>query len=609
MMNMRIETRITLVSAVVFAIPVLVLLFFLVNGMNADIRFSTLEVYGNAYQRPLEKLLLNVSLFKDKAARGQLQQSSDLRGKIDAAFTALEEVQSKYGEDLQFTETGLGSRNRSALLFDKVIAKWKDLAGKTAANEVVEGCDSLLADIRGMIVHAGDTSNLILDPDLDSYYLMDITLLALPQTQDRIPRIALFGKDNLGSGEVKEETRLQFSVYAALLEEADVARIVGDMGTVLSEDANFYEVSDSLQSKFPPAVAAYEAATKTFIALTRQAGTPGTQPVDPSAYADAGLKAQLASHELWDISVDELDILLNRRIDSVRTTRTLALISSTIALVLAIGLCFLVARRIAKPLAVILDDLKHDSHMVAETSSSFVETNKEFAAAAVSQAATVEETSAALEEMSSMTRQNADHVIQADRLMTSTKESVVQGSSAVNELATAIDDINASSAETARILKTIDEIAFQTNLLALNAAVEAARAGEAGKGFAVVAEEVRNLARRSAESAKTTAGLIEKSRALAHSGVSASEKVKKVFSDIQNGAVSTAQLIAGIATASKEQAQGIEQINQAVTQMDQGVQQNSASADKSSTTAQSLSQEAVNLQDIVSRLDTIITQG
>jgi len=162
-----------------------------------------------------------------------------------------------------------------------------------------------------------------------------------------------------------------------------------------------------------------------------------------------------------------------------------------------------------------------------------------------------------------------------------------------------IEKIKASSDQTAKIVKTIDEIAMQTNLLALNAAVEAARAGEAGRGFAVVAEEVRNLASRSAQAAKNTADMIAESVKNASDGVKISHEVARSFEQITTSVKTMNELIAEIATASKEQAAGITQVNVAVGQMDKVTQQNAANAEESASASEELSSQAAELKSMV----------
>jgi methyl-accepting chemotaxis protein len=216
------------------------------------------------------------------------------------------------------------------------------------------------------------------------------------------------------------------------------------------------------------------------------------------------------------------------------------------------------------------------------------------------QASSIEEVSASLEEMSSMTKQNAENSNRGKALVASSAESLGQADESMKRMAEAIHNIKASSDNTAKILKTIDEIAFQTNLLALNAAVEAARAGEAGKGFAVVAEEVRSLAMRSAEASKNTAEMIEESMHNAELGVKLTEDVAQHLTVTVERSGKVGAIIAEIAAASNEQAQGIEQVNNAVAQMNQVTQRNAANSEESASAAEQLSSQAAELSHMVS---------
>jgi methyl-accepting chemotaxis protein len=215
------------------------------------------------------------------------------------------------------------------------------------------------------------------------------------------------------------------------------------------------------------------------------------------------------------------------------------------------------------------------------------------------QASSLEEVSASLEEMAGSTRQNADNAMTAKNLAAEADNNARTGIAAMARMSDSIQKIKAGSDQTAKIIKTIDEIAMQTNLLALNAAVEAARAGEAGKGFAVVAEEVRNLAQRSAQAAKNTADMIGESVKDAEQGVKISLEVASSFDLIATGSKKVNDLIAEIAAASKEQSQGIREINDAVTQMDKLTQQNAANALESASASEELSSQAMELQSMV----------
>ncbi len=277
-----------------------------------------------------------------------------------------------------------------------------------------------------------------------------------------------------------------------------------------------------------------------------------------------------------------------------------------IAVLAGASLAFLITRGITKPLNRVISGLSQGAGQVTSASGQVAESSQSMAEGASEQASSLEETSASLEEMTSMTKQNADNAGQANTMAADANEAAEKGREAMTRMAEGINKIKTSSDETAKIVKTIDEIAFQTNLLALNAAVEAARAGDAGKGFAVVAEEVRNLAQRSAEAAKDTASLIEESQHNADNGVTVSEEVAGILEQIANGVGKVTQLVGEVSAASKEQTQGIEQISTAVTQMDQVTQSNAANSEEAASASEELSAQANELNDMVRVLTAIV---
>ena len=256
-----------------------------------------------------------------------------------------------------------------------------------------------------------------------------------------------------------------------------------------------------------------------------------------------------------------------------------------------------------------MSQVNSSSQQVGNASQQISAGAQTLAEGASSQASSIEEISASLEEMSSMVKQNADNASHATQLAKQAMQSSSKGSEAMERMGQAINKIKDSSDETAKIVKTIDEIAFQTNLLALNAAVEAARAGDAGKGFAVVAEEVRSLAQRSAEAAKNTAALIEEAVINAQGGVQITEEVRGALGEIVDGSTKVSDLITEIAAASNEQAEGISQVTEAVTCMDKVTQDNSANSEESAAAAAELNTQVGQLNQIIGGFATSSTAG
>ena len=216
------------------------------------------------------------------------------------------------------------------------------------------------------------------------------------------------------------------------------------------------------------------------------------------------------------------------------------------------------------------------------------------------QASSIEQTAASMDEITSTVRQNADNASEADKLVHEVSQQANAGGEIAAQAVTAMEGINASSRKIAGIVGLIDEIAFQTNLLALNASVEAARAGEQGRGFAVVANEVRNLAGRSADAAKDIKKLVEESIGQVDTGSNLVNQAGKSLEGIVHGVKRVSVLMGEIATASREQAQGIDQVNTAVSQMDSVTQQNASLVEESSAAGRSLQSQAEALLNEVS---------
>jgi PAS domain S-box-containing protein len=356
--HLKVSQKLMLIS-IFFIMPDSLMLYLFITGINTNIRFAEWEKKGNEYQRPLEELLEFIPEHQTLAQQtpvGEAQANKRLSSKqaqIEHAFETLQSVDARIGAQLQFTTEGLAKRKREHCRVETLRKEWRELKVRLAdlsPEARAEQHRHLISDVRTMITHAGDLSNLILDPDLDSYYMMDATLLALPQTQERLATAMGQGEAILKQRTISHKEREQLVIHATLLKEADLDRIRSSVQTALNEDPNFRGTSPSLQRRVPQALKDYVSAAEAFIDLTTRMVSSEQGEVTEEKYHAAGQKAREASFKLWRIADEELDTLLQKRIESYEQRRATSLLVSALALLAAVAFVTFITRSISGPL-------------------------------------------------------------------------------------------------------------------------------------------------------------------------------------------------------------------------------------------------------------------
>lgn len=282
------------------------------------------------------------------------------------------------------------------------------------------------------------------------------------------------------------------------------------------------------------------------------------------------------------------------------------IVCGIIGVLVIFAMGFFMVRTITIPINRVITGLRSGSGQIASASHQVSAAAQQLAEGSNEQAASLEETTASIDSMSSTTDLNAQNANEAKVMMDQAMVIVTKVDEHMEEMARAIEDITSSSEETGKIIKTIDEIAFQTNLLALNAAVEAARAGEAGAGFAVVADEVRNLAMRAAEAARNTNQLIENTIKAVHNGNDLTRSTKEAFAENIDISEKITGIVGEIAVTSREQADGIAQINKAISEMNRLTQQVASNAEESASTSEEMHTQAEHMKTYVDDLIGVV---
>lgn len=355
--NLSINTRLVL-SIMILLGTLLLALSQAYTAIGANITFSLWEMKGNRYERPLAAMLRDAGalrtafVLKQRGKSDSRLDQAQLIKNIDDQMIVLKGVQDEIGEDLQFTEEGLAKRGRESLKYETVLEKWGEVAklAPDQPKEAEEKLVSFIADLRGLIAHAGDTSNLVLDPDLDSYYLMDVTLLALPQTMDRLSVIGATFESQLMPGRyISASEMTEAAVTSRMLSEADIGRVVGDMDVSFKEDPNFYGESPTYKTVMEPLLATYKDSNSALAGMI--SSIAGGGQVTQEAFLDQWLSATQSAYAFWSAGLDELDHLLQIRIQNYKQQQMKVLLLSAGGILISLLVFYLVAKSLTRPLA------------------------------------------------------------------------------------------------------------------------------------------------------------------------------------------------------------------------------------------------------------------
>lgn len=642
-----------------YMVPIAVLLWQMVKVHQANIDFSEWERKGNFYQLPLEntfELVGQHAWLSQRALNGDAksqQELSKIQEKITASLEEVKVQQAQYGEDLQFTDAGLAQRQREQYRIEVLEKEWAAFAPqalKMPADKNLETHQRLVSIIRNMITHLGDTSNLILDPDLDTYYLMDVTLLALPQMQDRLLEIAIKGEALLRNKKLTEDDKKWLTTVAALLKQSDIDRIMADSVTIFNEDKNFLGVSESLHKNLPPALEETKKNVEAVIASLNEMNSSNVINTAPEKFKATIEAAYASSFNLWRVSSQELEVLVKTRVEANVAKKNNSILYGIIALILAAiistALGMSIRSNVLSNISDVVDKLRSTIKVVYESNTQLLRASENLATGTKEQSNAIHKTVTTLDEINSMTDRSAQGAQNSANEAKDSKFAAQEGKDSVSVLLSTLTDINASNIslinqvtdsnhkiveifgmiqEISNKTKVINEIVFQTKLLSFNASVEAARAGEHGKGFAVVAEEVGKLAQLSGDSAKEITELLEKSTVKVQQIVDdtkrnievvvkqSKEKMDlglKIGRECENNlgvavlkVENVTMLMDEIAAATKEQAVGVTEIGSAMNLLNRTTEQNSSTAVQAASLARELDQQASSLNDTIRDLE------
>jgi methyl-accepting chemotaxis protein len=608
-----------LIISAAFLVPIVLLAVTLWNSTQDIVDFANKERAGVAALRLMVPVYQNV-----------LEVRNATRAKLSGFDSAADYAKAREKTEKSLTDLKVSVANgHDPLALAPAIAKleaaWqataKSNSGADAEGRTVFG--PVTAALTELLVKVGDDSNLVLDPDVDSFYLVNAMVLTLPQAAEDVGQVWGWGTFALTKGGLDEKNAKRFHAWST-----NAQTKLAETRTYVGRSVAF---NASLKSKIDqaPLDAANSFVKATVEALESNKGDAA------KLYAD-GRAATTGLFQIYASALTELDGLLVARNNTALQARNVRFAVVTLCLLVAAYLfyCFYAVsqgglNQVKRHLASMTEgDLTHtptpwgkdeaaelmvslnnmqssllnivsrvrlSSEAIVDASTGIAKASQDLSVRTLQTSSNLEETASSMEEISSTVKHTADSVREAAAVASSNSQTASRGGAVIAEVVSTMQGINASSKKIGDIIGTIDGIAFQTNILALNAAVEAARAGEQGRGFAVVAAEVRSLAQRSAQAAREIKTLITASVERVESGA----KVVKGAGDTMNELVANAQrinsLLSEISTAASEQSAGVAQVGAALNDLDHMTQQNATLVEQTAAAGSTLKTQAQDL--------------
>lgn len=607
-----------------FLIPIVLLAQSYYARVTSDIAFTLKERVGVEYNHAIFPLInLAQQLRRDRlaeAASGIAPRSlANVREKLAIAYATLADTERRLGKELE-----------TAGAYAAVRAAYAGTDMSFSGDKVLTTHSAHVAALVALLATVTDNSNLTLDPEIASYYLMDAVYIRIPDIIENSGKLRGIGQSILKTGSI---TAIQQRALSELIPIAEFQ--LANMGAALGK----IRTDTALVAKLDFQKVLTD--TKSFFVLARRSVIDAQDyaPETVNRYVDAANMTIGGQFALAERIAGELDSLLAHREESIRSDLLMicaaVLISCffggyffyTFFLVTNGGLRLIsnhlkemaegdLRRAPAQPwgrdepaqvirdlrvaydaLHALIRTVRHSARALNATSGEIASASLDLSARSEAAAASLEEQAAAMEQIGATVKNNASRAGKAASFAADNAKVAVEGGNVIGSVVRTMQEIHTSSSKIGDIIAVIDGIAFQTNILALNAAVEAARAGEAGRGFAVVASEVRTLAHRSASAALEIKALILTSVSQIKSGTGVVEQAGAMMTLVVDNARKINDFLIEISVASGEQSQGVAEVANAIHNLDDNTQQNAALVEQTSAACGALKQQAESLQD------------